>query len=311
MIDEPTSGRAVANASELPKWPEGAVPLAIVMISLNEAHNMAAVLENLKGFASEIFLVDSFSSDETVDIALAHGVHVVQRRFRGFGDQWNFAVGELPITAPWTMKLDPDERLTDELKRSIADIVASADGQVAGFSLLRRLWFMGRPLPVRQLIVRGWKTGACRFTDVEVNEHPVVEGGIVTAAGYLEHHDSPSLQHWFDKQNLYTSQEALVRFHDLPLAAQPRLLGTNFERRMWFKRHFLLIPFRYQLYLLQSLFAAQVWRTGKAGLAWARLRVWVLRTIEDKFVEMKITGRPTPLPAAKTGQPHRLAGQAD
>ena len=50
-----------------------------------------------------------------MDIALRHGVYVVQRKFDGFGDQWNFAL-QLPIAAPWTMKLDPDERLTDELK---------------------------------------------------------------------------------------------------------------------------------------------------------------------------------------------------
>ncbi len=89
------------------------------MISLNEAHNMEAVLQNLAGWAQEVFLVDSYSADDTIDIALKHGVQVVQRRFRGFGDQWNFALQELPITAPWTMKLDPDERLTDELKASI------------------------------------------------------------------------------------------------------------------------------------------------------------------------------------------------
>ena len=88
------------------------------MITLNEGHNMAAVLENLRGWAQEVFIVDSYSKDDTVDIALKHGAHVVQRQFRGFGDQWNFAMSQLPITAPWTMKLDPDERLTDALKHN-------------------------------------------------------------------------------------------------------------------------------------------------------------------------------------------------
>ena len=82
------------------------------MIARNEAHNMEAVLDNIAGWAKEVFLVDSYSTDATVDIAVKHGVYVVQRRFRGFGDQWNFALSALPISAPWTMKLDPDERLT-------------------------------------------------------------------------------------------------------------------------------------------------------------------------------------------------------
>ncbi len=72
-------------------WQSGNVPVAVIMISLNEAHNMKGVVQNLKGWAQEVFLVDSYSSDGTVDIALGHGVSVVQRRFRGFGDQWNFA----------------------------------------------------------------------------------------------------------------------------------------------------------------------------------------------------------------------------
>ena len=117
---------------------------------------MEAVLENLHGWAQEVFLVDSYSRDETVDIALSYGVHVVQRRFRGFGDQWRFALRELPISAPWTMKLDPDERLTDKLKENLE--AAMWCGGVDGFSLERRLWLMGKALPIRQRLVRVWRT---------------------------------------------------------------------------------------------------------------------------------------------------------
>ena len=145
-------------------WRPGMAPVAVVMISLNEAHNLEAVLQNLTGWAQQVFLVDSCSADETVSIALRHGVHVVQRRFKGFGDQWNFALTELPITAPWTMKLDPDERLTDELKASIQSQIASGDQE--GLIIQRRLWFMGAVLPVHQSILRLWRTGLCRFSFV-------------------------------------------------------------------------------------------------------------------------------------------------
>lgn len=292
-----------------PVWEPGAVPVAIVMISLNEAHNMLAVLENLKGFAQEVFLVDSYSSDDTVDIALAHGVHVVQRKFRGFGDQWNFALRALPITAPWTMKLDPDERLTDELKQSIAELVCASNADA--FTLRRRLWFMSKPLPILQVILRGWRTGTCAFTDVLVNEHPVVTGMIAETHGYLEHHDSPDLHHWLEKQNLYTTAEARARFRDLPMAAQPKLFGTVFQRRMWLKKYFFLIPFRYEAYLLYNMLLVRFWSTGKVGLTWARLRVWVRRMIEDKLNEMTISGREPSLPVSRTGTPHPLAEHRD
>ena len=142
----------MTDLNNTPPWQAGRAPVAVVMISLNEAHNMEAVLQNLAGWAQQVFLVDSCSADETVSIALRHGVHVVQRRFKGFGDQWNFAVNDLPISASWTMKLDPDERLTDELKASIQNMVTS--GQPDGIVSQRRLWFMGAVLPVLQPILR-------------------------------------------------------------------------------------------------------------------------------------------------------------
>ena len=100
-------------------WKKGPVPIAVVMISLNEGHNIKDVCENLSGWAQEVFLVDSYSKDNTIEIALSYGINVVQRKFRGFGDQWNFALNELPIESPWVMKLDPDERLSEELKNNI------------------------------------------------------------------------------------------------------------------------------------------------------------------------------------------------
>ena len=269
-------------------WQPGIAPVAVLMISLNEAHNMEAVLSNLKGWAQEVFLVDSYSADETVDIALRHGVHVVQRRFRGFGDQWNFALRELPITAPWTMKLDPDERLSDALKRNLAD--AMRRGEADGLAMQRRLWFMGRPLPVRQQILRAWKTGTCRFSDVLVNEHPLVEGRVQPVAGELEHHDSPDLEHWLHKQNKYTSAEALAAVRGDALPVPPRLFGNALQRRMWLKRHFSRIPFRYALVFLYYLVFSGIWRAGYIGLIWARLRADVYRFRQYKIFEMRATG---------------------
>jgi glycosyltransferase involved in cell wall biosynthesis len=271
------------------------------MISLNEAHNLRDVCRNLSGFAQEIHLVDSYSKDKTVDIALEHGVKVVQRRFRGFGDQWNFAVRDLPIQAPWTMKLDPDERLSDELKSQLR--AALAAGSCDAISMHRRLWFMGRPLPVRHTLLRVWRTGTCRFTDVSVNEHPVVPGRTIQLEGELEHHDSPSLEHWLYKQNRYSTEEALIRYREQALADEPKLLGTAFQRRMWLKRYFFRVPFRYQLYYLYLLSVEGAWKAGRVGRVWARLRADVFRFVEYKELEMRTIGRePTTLQFG-SGQP--------
>jgi hypothetical protein len=224
-----------------------------------------------------------------VDIALRHGVHVVQRKFRGFGDQWNFALRELPITAPWTMKLDPDERLSGTLKDSILESVNS--GQADAFAMNRHLWFMGRSLPIRQELVRIWRTGNCRFTDVVVNEHPIVEGSVMKLHGELEHHDSPDLDHWLEKQNRYTTAEAIMAYQGAALADQPKWLGTSMQRRMWLKKNFRYVPFRFSLLFLHHWIVLGSWRAGWVGYAWARLRSDVFRLIEYKRKEIEVTGR--------------------
>lgn len=265
------------------------VPVAIIMISLNESHNMEVVLGNIQSWAQEVFLVDSYSSDNTVDIALELGVHVVQRKFCGFGDQWNFALQNLPINSPWTMKLDPDERLSDELKKNLAQAIQ--DNDCDGISLERRLWFMGRPLPIRQKLVRLWRTGGCRFTDISVNEHPIVDGRIRHVEGDMEHHDSPDLEHWLEKQNRYTSAEAIIAYNNSSLADIPRFFGTDLQRRMWLKKNFFRVPGRYILLFLYYWLFKGTWRAGWVGYAWARLRADVMRLIEYKRREIEMTKR--------------------
>lgn len=288
--------------SDAKVWKPGSAPVAVVMISLNEAHNMDAVLHNLAGWAQQVFLVDSCSADDTVSIALRHSVHVVQRRFKGFGDQWNFALTGLPVTAPWTMKLDPDERLTDELKASIEQLVNNGEQQ--GIAIQRRLWFMGAVLPVKQSILRVWRTGSCRFTDVAVNEHPLVAGPIAHTAGYLEHHDSPDLDHWLVKQNRYTTSEAISQFEGRALAVPPRLFGNALERRMWFKRNFWKVPGRYLILFLYHLILMGAWRAGRVGWIWSRMRTEVYRLWEYKRFEIERIGK---IPNSIPSQP----GEAD
>ncbi|MDA8691950.1 glycosyltransferase family 2 protein [Candidatus Pseudothioglobus singularis] len=266
-------------------WKEGSAPISVIMISLNEAHNMIDVLENLNGWAKEVHLVDSCSHDSTVSIALSYGVKVVQRNFNGFGEQWNFALENLPISAPWVMKLDPDERITDELKNSIERIIKEDNSD--GVIIKRRLHFMGKTLPITQSILRLWKNGTCRFTNVNVNEHPLVNGTILNANGYLEHHDSPNLDHWLTKQNSYTTLEAVNQYMQKPLGISPKLFGSTLEKRMWVKSNFWKIPGRYILLFSYHYFILGAWRSGKVGWKWSHLRTEVYRLWEYKYFEMK------------------------
>jgi len=266
-------------------------PVTIILMTLNEAHQLPDLFRNIEGFASKVYVVDSYSADQTVSIALEHGATVVQRRFQNFSDQWNFALQKLPIDTPWTMKLDPDERLTETLKDSLRQWMQRPESDVNAFQLRIRLWFMKQPLPAVLDIVRIWRTGRCRFNPVLVNEHASVDGPIVLPQGEIEHHDSPDLEHWWNKQNKYSTAEAITAFQQSALAEEPRLFGSSMQRRMWLKRNFFRIPFRYPLLFLHCLFFRGAWRAGRVGWIWAHLRCDVMRMQEYKLFEMKRMGK--------------------
>jgi hypothetical protein len=150
---------------------------------------------------------------------------------------------------------------------------------------------MEHPLPIHQTITRLWRTGKCRFTDVTVNEHPLVDGMLHHLRGVMRHHDSPDLHHWLNKQNKYSSAEAIAAFRGSKLADKPALFGTRLQRRMWLKTNFFHIPFRYQLLFVYHFVLQGAWRGGWVGYAWSRLRCDVYRFREYKLREIRLTGR--------------------
>jgi len=139
--------------------------------------------------------------------------------------------------------------------------------------------------------VRLWKTGNCSFTDVLVNEHPLVDGTIVKAQGYMEHQDSPDLDHWLAKQNRYTTAEAINQSQGGALAMTPSLFGSSLERRMWLKRNFWKIPGRYFVLFLYHYLILGTWKAGKVGFIWSHLRVEVYRLWEFKHYEILRVGK--------------------
>ena len=260
--------------------------IAVLFITLNEEYHIGSAIDNVKDIASEIWVIDSGSTDRTVEIAESKGVKVVYNKFENFGAQWNFALS-LPIKSRWTMKMDPDERLREELKYEIKDALCNPSGFV-GFEFDRVLWFMGKPMRGwKDRVVRIWLTGKCHFTDVIVNEHPLVDGKVRCLKSKMDHLDSKDLHHWIEKQNMYTTQGALAMYSGAKLAASPKFLGTRLERRMWFKRVFFRLPFRYALMFVQLYFGKMLWREGKTGWYCAIMRIWVRRSLEAKVIEMQ------------------------
>lgn len=265
--------------------------LTVIFLTLNEEFHIGEAIDNVKDIADEIFVLDSLSVDRTVDIALEKGAKVYQRRFTGFGEQWNAALTKLPIKTDWTMKMDPDERLPDDLKREIVDAIANP-GDCAAFNMVPSLYFMNKPLRLEMIpVTRLWKTGKGMFSKISVNEHLVVDGKIGTLKKRFQHLDCRDLHQWVDKQNRYTSAEAIRVFRGEEQPNKPNLFGSFLERRMWIKEFYQKLPFHLTLRFLHYYIWKGMWMRGRLGLAYSIMRIWCCRIVELKINEMRATGR--------------------
>lgn len=260
------------------------LPLTVIMITYNEEHNMIKILENLKGWAKKIIILDSYSTDKTLDIAKKYNVKIFKRKFNNFSDQWNFAVKKLPINTKWVMKIDPDEIINNELKKNIETELKN--DFYNGFYVNRYLFFMGKNINVKQKILRIWKNGRCKFSNTLVNEYPIVKGKLKLIKGILEHHDSPNLFHWLNKQNLYSSFDAFATVGKKKLAFKPKIFGNSIERRMWLKKNFQYFPFKYLLLFFYNWVILGTWKSGETGYAWSKLRSFYHYTVYLKQKEL-------------------------
>ena len=129
------------------------VSLAVVVLTYNEERNLSACLASVAGWAGEIFVVDSGSTDHTVDIAERYGARVVTHSFESHAKQWNWALRSLPFTYEWALCLDADHRVTPELREEIRELFQARSEDVRrqarleavdGCYIKRRQIFRGR-----------------------------------------------------------------------------------------------------------------------------------------------------------------------
>jgi glycosyltransferase involved in cell wall biosynthesis len=189
------------------------VSLSVVIITFNEEANIARCLQALGDVADEVLVVDSFSTDSTVAICLAHGARVVQNAFVGYVEQKNFATDQARFDH--VLQLDADEVLTDELRQSIRQ--AKADWQHAAYSLARLTNYCGTWVrhggwyPDRKLRLYDRRQG--RWLGLLLHEHYEVQYGQTTGqlAGDALHYSYHSIAQHVNQLNKFTSITAQER----------------------------------------------------------------------------------------------------
>ncbi len=292
--------------------------LSVIILTFNEEANLTAALDSVRGWAKEVFVVDSYSTDRTVDIALeraADGVRVVQHRFKNYADQWNWALSHLPVSSEWTLKLDADERVTVAFKKEVDELLCSALPDVHGIQFCRHFVFMGAPLHHAWVLghdLRLWRTGKAVFEKRSVNERALVQGRVVSLKSYVEHHNTKSISDWLDKHNRYSSLEAGSLIRGNPTGGvKPRLFGSPTERRMWLRKWYYRVPGRPVFYFLYLYFLRLGLLDGLAGFRFCFLHASYMYWIDLKRAEYRATGQ---LPAViwpPRGTPHPLVSDSE
>lgn len=188
-------------------------PLSAVLITLNAAAQLEACLRSLL-FCDEIVIVDSGSSDDTLELAAKYGAKVVTCEWLGFGPQKQFAV--MQAKNDWVLCIDADERVSAELQDSIAAALAQPVCHAYRFARCNR--FMGRFLRHGEgypdWSLRLFHRGHARWSDDAVHEKILTDVPVGTLRGDLLHESAESLDSYLAKQNRYTTlaaQEALAR----------------------------------------------------------------------------------------------------
>ena len=220
-------------------------PVAAVVLTHNEERNLPDCLASLAGWVSEIFVVDSGSTDGTLAIAREAGATVLQHPFEHYGAQRNWAIDNLPISAPWTLHIDADERITPDLCKSITAALAGGTPSLApidGFLVSRRTMFMGRWIrhgghyPAWHL--RLIRTGAGRCEDRLYDQHFYVSGAVQKLQGDLIDTLTPDLATFTARHLRWAALEA-AEHEEAPNAIgriRGRLATDNvIERRRWLR----------------------------------------------------------------------------
>ena len=273
--------------------------VSVVIPTRNEARNIERCLRSI-AWASEIYVIDSQSTDDTCRLAAKYGAKIVQFDYQGgWPKKKNWALANVPFANEWVFLLDADEVLMDGGQEEIAAAV-QADESIDGYWINRRFIFLGKWLQhayYPNWNLRLFKHGQGRFEklvegetdsgDVEIHEHIVVHGRTGRLRSELEHYAFPSVESFIEKHNRYSNWEAQLQVEldekkgDAPLQDK----RVSFHRRL--KLATSRLPMRPFLRFCYIYFLQRGFLDGMEGYYFARLHgcyEWmsVIKTYERK-----------------------------
>jgi glycosyltransferase involved in cell wall biosynthesis len=276
--------------------------LTVVILTKNETLHIGRALENLKGLARDVVVVDSFSTDDTVEIAKAHGAVVLQNKFINQAKQFQWALDNAEIDGTWVMRLDADELIETDLREELTRQLPNLADDVVGINLKRKHIFMDRwvrhggryPL----LLLRIWRNGHGRIEDRWMDEHMMVWGGrTITLNGGFADHNLNDLSFFTAKHNSYATREALevlIQRHGLAgnrVVLEAKSASTQAALKRWIKESvYNRMPFTASalMYFLWRYFIQLGFLDGRSGLVYHFLQgYWYRFLVGAKLMEFE------------------------
>jgi glycosyltransferase involved in cell wall biosynthesis len=270
--------------------------LVVIILTYNEAENLAQALESVSGWADSVLVFDSGSTDETVSIAESYGCIVQTYQFENFGRQRNAALRAAAGLGEWVFFLDADEWLPRSIKAEIDHELAVVTLEVGGYYAARRLIWRGKW--IRRGYYPTWILRLVRHEGAvceerSVNEHIIVPGETLRLRNDFMHEDRKGIGDWIDKHNRYATREAIeAAARSLQSGHLPaRFFGSQPERARWLRtRVWNRMPpiSRPIVYFLYRYILRGGFLDGSAGFVYHFMQaLWYHLLIDIKYLELR------------------------
>jgi glycosyltransferase involved in cell wall biosynthesis len=266
--------------------------VSVVILTFDEELNLSGCIASLCGLDAEVFVIDSGSTDRTKQIAIDNGAALYEHAFETQARQFNWALDSLPLSAPWIMRLDADERLTPELVEELRSKLPKLPDAVSACWVKRRVYFLGQWIRYGGYyptwLLRVWRRGKARYEDIWMDEHLVVSGGnrCFLDSDIIDE-NRKGLAYWIAKHNCYSDREVKVVVSGS--GADLRSIGGQAARRRFLKErvYWRTSPFlRAFLYWGFRYFVLLGFLDGRPGLVFHFLQgFWYRFVVDAKLYE--------------------------
>jgi glycosyltransferase involved in cell wall biosynthesis len=278
----------------VPGDPKKPVAVSVIVLTFNEGANLEACLSAVRNWAPEIFVVDSGSTDNTLQIAESHGALIFKHPFESHARQWEWALSNLPLHGDWILGLDADQVVSPELAREIQTLDSPRFREVDGIYLNRRQIFRNQWIRhggyYPKYLLKMFRPGRAITDENDLVDHHFHVSGPVAKLKYdlIEaNRKEDDISFWIEKHNRYAKKLALEEFRrrqgQRPDPIRAAWLGNPDQRTLRMKKLWLHMPLylRPFIYFFYRYFLRLGFLDGREGAIFHFMHAFWFRLLVD------------------------------